>query len=145
MIDIDSIVIPEKLFEKMVKHAKNTAPYESVSIIAGTIKDKQALAEKVFTPENIDKSTVSFTVDPLILLEIYTKIDESDMEVVGIFHTHPAPPFPSGTDKRFMEVNPSVWLISSTSEPTKPKGYLLRENGKLKNVEIIFTDKTTLK
>lgn len=145
MIDIDSIVIPEELFEKMVKHAKNTAPYESVSIIAGTIKDKQALAEKVFTPENVDKSTVSFTVDPLILLEIYTKIDEIDLEVVGIFHTHPAPPFPSGTDKKFMEVNPSVWLISSTSEPTKPKGYLLRENGKLKNVEIIFTDKTTLK
>ena len=145
MIDIDSIVIPKELFEKMVKHAERTAPYESVSIIAGTIKDKQALAEKVFTPENIDKSTVSFTVDPLILLKIYTKIDESDMEVVGIFHTHPAPPFPSGTDKRFMEVNPSVWLISSTSEPTKPKGYLLRENGKLKNVEIIFTDKTTLK
>ncbi|MHA1461923.1 MAG: Mov34/MPN/PAD-1 family protein [Candidatus Heimdallarchaeota archaeon] len=145
MIDIDSIVIPEELFEKMVKHAKNTAPYESVSIIAGTIKDKQALAEKVFTPENIDKSTVSFTVDPLILLEIYTKIDEIDLEVVGIFHTHPAPPFPSGTDKKFMEVNPSVWLISSTSEPTKPKGYLLRENGKLKNVEIIFTDNTTLK
>jgi len=136
MIDIDSIVIPEELFEKMVKHAKNTAPYESVSIIAGTIKDKQALAEKVFTPENIDKSTVSFTVDP---------IDEIDLEVVGIFHTHPAPPFPSGTDKKFMEVNPSVWLISSTSEPTKPKGYLLRENGKLKNVEIIFTDKTTIK
>ena len=145
MIDIDSIVIPEKLFERMVKHAEKAAPYESVSIIAGTIKDKQALAEKVFTPENIDKSTVSFTVDPLVLLDIYTKIDESDLEVVGIFHTHPAPPFPSGTDKRFMEVNPSVWLISSTSEPTKPNGYLLRENGKLKNVKVIFTDKTTLK
>jgi len=145
MIDIASIVIPKELFEKMVKHAKNTAPNESVSIIAGTIKERQALAEEVFTPKNIDKSTVSFTVDPLVLLEIYTKIDESDLEVVGIYHTHPAPPYPSETDKKFMEVNPSVWLISSTSEPTKPKGYLLRENGELKNVEVIFTDKITLK
>ena len=145
MIDVDSIVIPEELFEKMVIHAKNIAPYESVSIIAGTIKERQALAEKVFTPENIDKSTVSFTVDPLVLLDIYTKIDESDLEVVGIYHTHPALPYPSGTDKKFMEVNPSVWLISSTSEPNKPKGYLLREKGELKNIEVIFTDKITLK
>ena len=140
MIDIDSISISKDHLKTMVDHADKSSPYESVSILAGVVKDKEAEVMKVFTPENIDRSTVTFTVDPLQLLDIYTDIDSKNLEVVGIFHTHPAPPYPSGTDKLYMEVNRCVWLISTTSKPTEPKGYLYLENRKLKNIEIIFTD-----
>ena len=36
------------------------------------------------------------------------------MEVVGIFHSHPnSEAYPSGTDKKFMNSNPVVWVIYS--------------------------------
>ena len=136
MIDVDVIVIPKKLFDKLVSHAKEARPFESVSIIAGKVDGKIATAEFVFTPENIEKSTVSFTVDPIILLDIYTEVENKGKVIIGIFHTHPAPPKPSSTDINYMEVNPYVWLISSTANPEKPKGYILANNEALKEVEI---------
>ena len=140
MHDVESINLPKSLLKLIIEHAKKSAPYESVSILAGTVKEKKATVKEIFTPENIDHSTVTFSVDPLYLLDIYTDIDNKNLEVVGIFHTHPAPPYPSGTDKQFMSVNKCVWLISTTKTPDEPKGYLLLENGIIKNIEIIVTE-----
>ena len=136
MQNVKKIVIPNSLFQIIISHAINSKPYESVSIISGHTRNKIAYADEVYTPKNIDNSTVSFTVDPLVLHEIYTDIEEKEKEIVGIYHTHPAPPKPSGTDLNYMEVNPYVWLISSTNSPDKPKGYLLTPNGDLLNIEV---------
>ena len=48
------------------------------------------------------------------LLKIYKYADLLNTSVVGIFHSHPSRPFPSETDKTFMEINPIPWLIKST-------------------------------
>ncbi|MGC9778216.1 MAG: M67 family metallopeptidase [Candidatus Heimdallarchaeota archaeon] len=138
MIDVETIVIPRRLFDILVNHAKESRPYESVSIIAGNVKDNIATAEFVYTPENIEKSTVTFTVDPIILLDIYTEVEKKGKYIIGIYHTHPAPPKPSATDIDFMQVNPYVWLISSTSNPENPKGYILENNNSLRKVEIMI-------
>ena len=135
-MQIDKIILPKSLLTKLVKHAKKSSPNESVAMISGKIKGTVAYAEKVYTPENIDKSTTTFTVDPLTLLKIYTEIEEEGKELVAIYHTHPAPPKPSGTDKSYMEVNPCVWLISTTKKPEEPKGYQLEENDTIKEVEV---------
>ena len=140
MMDVKRIEISKTQLTRLVEHAKATSPYESVSIISGVIKDDTAIAEKIYTPENIDKSTTTFTVEPLTLLEIYTEIEEENRQVVGIYHTHPAPATPSATDRLYMEVNPCVWLISSTKSPEKPKGYLLKEDKTIEEVEIKITN-----
>jgi len=136
MEKITKIILPESLFNALLVHAKKTLPYESVSIIAGTISGTCAIAEKVYTPDNIEESKVSFTVDPLALLDIYTDIEEQNKELIAIYHTHPAQPKPSGTDLHYIEVNPCIWLISSTSEPDKPNGFLLLADGTLKEILI---------
>ena len=140
MQSVSKIILTMELFQVIIDHAEKTKPYESVSIIAGIIKDKIAYAKAIYTPENTDNSTISFTVDPLDLLKIYTDIEEKEMEVIGIYHTHPAPPKPSGTDLNYMEVNPYVWLISSTNSPDKPKGYLLSSEKTLQNIELEILD-----
>jgi proteasome lid subunit RPN8/RPN11 len=136
MEEVDKIVITQELFLQLIKHAKNCLPHESVSIIAGKIKDNIAYAELVYSPENIDKSPVSFTVDPLVLLDIYKSAEEKGKIIIGIFHTHPAPPNPSNTDLNYMEINPYVWLISSTKNIGKPSGFILKSDGELKEVEV---------
>ena len=105
-MQVDKIILSKELLTKLVAHAKKSSPNESVSMISGSVKDGIAYAEKVYTPENIDQSTTTFTVDPLTLLKIYTEIEEDERILVAIYHTHPAPPQPSGTDKHYMEVTP---------------------------------------
>ncbi|NHJ47670.1 MAG: M67 family metallopeptidase [Asgard group archaeon] len=136
MKNVRKIVIPYGLFSQLIIHAEATKPYESVAVIAGRIEDDIAYSEKIYTPENIEQSRVSFTIDAYVLLEIYTEVEKLDKQIIAIYHTHPAPPKPSSTDLEYMEVNPYIWLISSISSPDRPKGYLLLENSKLKEVDI---------
>jgi proteasome lid subunit RPN8/RPN11 len=144
MENIKKIIIPQHLFLQLIVHAEATKPNEAVALIAGKTKDEIAIAELVFTPENVDNSTATFTVDPLVLLKIYTEVEKQDKQIIAIYHTHPAPPKPSITDLSYMEVNPYIWLISSTSNPEQTKGYYLLSNRTLKEVEvrIVINDKT---
>jgi proteasome lid subunit RPN8/RPN11 len=50
------------------------------------------------------------------LLDAYYQSEERGLQVIGIFHSHPAKPLPSSTDKEFMELNPVIWVIYSTTE-----------------------------
>jgi len=58
-------------------------------------------------------SEVSFAMDENELLKIYKYAELSNTSVIGIFHSHPSKPFPSETDKTFMEINPIPWIIKS--------------------------------
>lgn len=64
---------------------------------------------------NADMSPYSFSIEPSEVLKAYHEAEEKRLEVVGIFHSHPANPSPSSTDARYMELNPVVWLIYSTT------------------------------
>jgi len=67
----------------------------------------------IFT-ENIDKSSVHFTISDKQLIETYQIAEEKQMDVIGIFHTHPFNvAWPSSTDKKYMKTNPVVWIIYS--------------------------------
>ena len=145
MENIKRIIIPQKIFSQLIAHAEATRPNEAVALVAGSTKDETAFAELVFTPENIDNSTATFTVDPLVLLKIYTEVERQDKQIIAIFHTHPAPPKPSSTDLSFMEVNPYIWLISSTSNPDQPKGYYLLSNRTLNEIEVKITINENIK
>lgn len=136
MENVKKIIIPQELFYQLVAHAEATKPNEAVALIAGKIKDDIAIAKTVYTPENIDHSKATFTVDPLILLKIYTEVENQEKQIIAIYHTHPAPPRPSNTDLSYMEVNPYIWLISSTSTPERPKGYFLLSDSTLKEVQV---------
>ena len=63
---------------------------------------------------NSDESPRSFRIESQELINGYLTAEKMNLNVVGIFHSHPAPPMPSSTDKIFMEINPVVWLIYST-------------------------------
>jgi proteasome lid subunit RPN8/RPN11 len=59
------------------------------------------------------------------------------MHVVGIFHSHPAEPMPSLIDKKFMEINPVVWIIYSTTTH-RSSAYIFEE--KIKEVQMHITN-----
>jgi proteasome lid subunit RPN8/RPN11 len=92
------------------EYSENQKPNESCALLFGkddTIKD-------LFLTENIEKSPVNFTISNKQLIEGYKIAEEKNMEVIGIFHSHPdSEAYPSNTDKKFMQSNPVVWIIYS--------------------------------
>ena len=64
--------------------------------------------------KNSDELETTFSIDPQELISEYQNAEQRNLQVVGIFHSHPSLPYPSLTDKEFMEINPVVWLIHST-------------------------------
>ena len=92
------------------EYSENQKPNESCAILFG----KKNQVSDLFLTENIEKSSVNFTISNKQLIEGYKIAEEKKMEVIGIFHSHPnSDAFPSNTDKKFMQSNPVVWIIYS--------------------------------
>lgn len=92
------------------EHSENQKPNEACAILFG--KDNQV--SELFLAENIEESPVNFTISNEQLIEAYKIAEEKQLEVIGIFHSHPnSDAFPSNTDMKFMQSNPVVWIIYS--------------------------------
>lgn len=96
------------------KHAESNLPQEAVALIFGTIAENIVHANRVELMENESKTNrTAFSVNPEIEYQLLIEADEQGESLVGIYHSHPAPPAPSKTDLRNMRLNQVVWLISS--------------------------------
>jgi len=96
--------------EKLRGHAENEHPNESCAILFG----EGNVVLDMFLAKNIRESPVNFTISNDELIKGYRIAEEKNLEVTGIFHSHPSSEaFPSNMDKRFMETNPVTWVIYS--------------------------------
>ncbi len=92
------------------EYSENQKPNESCALLFG----KENKVSDLFLTENIEKSPVNFTISNKQLIEGYNMAEEKNIEVIGIFHSHPdSEAYPSNTDKKFMQSNPVVWVIYS--------------------------------
>ena len=111
---MQEIIITESQKKTLSNHADNEKPNESCAILFGITSGKKNTVKEVFLTKNIDESPVNFTISNKQLIQAYNMAEEKKMEVVGIFHSHPnSETYPSITDKKFMCINPVVWLIYS--------------------------------
>jgi proteasome lid subunit RPN8/RPN11 len=120
-----SIIISKAQKEILVNHASKWKPNESCAILFGSVENEKSIVKDVFLTENIDESPVNFTISNEELLKAYKIAEEKNLDIVGIFHSHPSSDaFPSSTDKKFMFTNPVVWVISAV-ESNELKAFLL--------------------
>ncbi len=110
------IILTESQKDTLSKHAKEQIPNESCALLFGNTEGDKLIVREVFLTENMEKSSVNFTVSNDQLLQGYQTAEEKQLEVIGIFHSHPdSEPYPSSTDKKFMQINPVAWVIFSAS------------------------------
>ncbi|AFS81253.1 Mov34/MPN/PAD-1 family protein [Candidatus Nitrosopumilus koreensis AR1] len=94
----------------LTEHAENEKPNESCAILFG----KNETVSEIFLTKNIEESPVNFTISNEQLIEGYKTAEEKNVDVIGIFHSHPnSEAYPSSTDKKFMQSNPVAWIIYS--------------------------------
>lgn len=125
-INLKKIIISKSQKKLLSDHAENEKPNESCAILFGTVKDEKSIVKEVFITKNIEESQVNFTISNDQLIEGYKQAEEKNLEVIGIFHSHPnSIAYPSTTDKEFMLTNPVVWIIYSGIS-SEFKSYILK-------------------
>ncbi len=108
------LVLTEEQRDFLFKEAMDKKPNESCALLFGNTENDKLVVRDVFLAKNIDESPINFTISNQQLILGYKEAEEKKLEVIGIFHSHPdSEPYPSETDKKFMEINPVPWVIFS--------------------------------
>ena len=111
---MQKIILTELQKQILSNHADKEKPNESCAILLGTKNNGQSKVERIFLTKNIDHSPVNFTISAEQRLEADKMEKELQLKIIGIFHSHPdSQAYPSSTDKKFMDLNPVVWVIFS--------------------------------
>lgn len=134
---LDGMRISKGDLDRLICHAESSLPLESAALLFGRIESNVILVTRVEPVDNVLKSSVAFEVDPMVEYRLLLDAEARGEEMIGIFHSHPAPPMPSKQDLRNMDLNPVVWLIASkTTGRWKSRAFLL-DNMKLAEVSLI--------
>jgi len=131
------LIIKKDDLEILLKHAKTLYPIEACALLFGYTESEKYKVKKVLPAENILNSPISFKIDPVFLFEAYRKAEEENLELVSIFHSHPAPPFPSSLDLKYMFLNPVPWIILSM--PSLEFKVFIYKKDKLEEVKLTLS------
>ena len=128
---MQSISLTTGQIQELVSIAKDVLPNESCGLLLG---ENDAVVE-ILPMRNVDESPLTFSIESTELVDAYNLAESKGLQVIAIFHSHPAQPSPSSTDIKFMEINPVVWLIYSTTE-WRLKAYVYDEYVKEVTIKI---------
>jgi [CysO sulfur-carrier protein]-S-L-cysteine hydrolase len=126
-----SISLTAGQIEELVSIAKDVLPEESCALLLG----ENNIVVEILPMRNIDQSPVTFSIESTELVDAYNLAETKGMQVVAIFHSHPTKPSPSRTDRKFMQINPVVWLIYSTTE-SQLKAFVYDDDDTVKEIPI---------
>ena len=111
---VKEIILNQEQIDILTEHSKNSHPNESCAMLLGTHNDQQWNVKEVFLTNNMEQSETNFTISPEELLHGHQLAEKKQLELVGVFHSHPnSSAIPSDTDKKFMRNNPVPWIIHS--------------------------------
>ena len=113
---MQEILLNQKQVDALIQHSEKAGLSESCAMLLGTHGDQQWNVKEVFLTRNAHTdSETSFIITPEELLQGYQLAEKKQLELVGIFHSHPkSAASPSNFDKKFMKVNGDVpWIIFS--------------------------------
>ena len=113
---MDEILLNQKQVDVLIQHSEKAGISESCAMLLGIHNDQQwNVKEVLLTRNSHTDSETSFIISPEELLQGHQLAEKKQLELVGIFHSHPnTAASPSNIDKKFMKVNGDVpWIIFS--------------------------------
>jgi proteasome lid subunit RPN8/RPN11 len=130
---INRLLIDEEALKRLCSEAAGSR-VEVCGLLLGRVVEGCAVVEALEPLENIAASPSSFKAKPEDVYRAYVKAEGLSLEIVGIYHSHPAPPKPSGADVEGMRLWPVVWLIVSSLDSSAAAFQL--QGGCVKEVEL---------
>jgi len=83
-----NLFLSKEQVNEITDYLEEQLPLEACGLLVG----KNDQGEKILFVENQAKSPVRFVMDPLEQLKAFDWIDDNGLELLGIFHSHPAGP-----------------------------------------------------
>ena len=116
----------------MREHVDRHAPLEACGLLAG----KSDQVEKVILIRNQAQSPVRFVMDPYEQLQAFEWIESNGLDLLGIFHSHPAgPETVSATDIAEAAYNVIHLIWSLGQNGWKARGFWI-QNGSATEVSL---------
>lgn len=111
--------------DDIIAHARTEAPKECCGFLVG----RGRRVERAIRMQNLDRSPISYTMDPLEQLRVEKQLRQAGLEVAGIYHSHTvSPAYPSPIDVRLATYPETTYVIVSlTTTPPEIKGYTIKE------------------
>lgn len=109
--------LPRALYKEMLAHARVQAPLEACGILGG----RAGRPERFYPTPNGERSPVRYSIPPADLFRVMRELDRARLDLVAIFHSHPATEaYPSATDVRLAFYPDARYLILSLRDPDRP-------------------------
>jgi proteasome lid subunit RPN8/RPN11 len=109
------LVLPRRLRDEIVEHARRDHPDEACGVIAGP--EGQEEATRLIPMINADRSPTFFRFDAQEQLKVWMEMDDNGEEPVVIYHSHTATEaYPSRTDISYAWEPNAHYVIVSTRE-----------------------------
>ncbi|TFF93722.1 M67 family peptidase [Candidatus Thorarchaeota archaeon] len=125
----------------LVGHAERALPSECVALLFGRLHGALVKVESVRLVENVaEADSTSFFVDPEDQYELMMEEEAAKRAMVCIFHSHPAPAYPSSRDLRNMKLNPVIWLIASKITGSWKTDAFILIDGEITEVSVVLVD-----
>ena len=133
---MEKILLNQKQVDTLMQHSEKSGVSESCAMLFGIHSNQQWNIKEVFLTRNSygnntgnGSPETNFIISPEQLLEGYQLAEKKQLELVGIFHSHPnSAASPSNTDKKYMKVNGDIpWIIFSGLN-TDLRAFMLEEN-----------------
>jgi proteasome lid subunit RPN8/RPN11 len=96
---ISQLFIPEPFWQEMIYHVQVCLPEEACGLLGGDFASAVSV-EALFLVDNQLHSPVKFRMDPAGQLHAMLALEERNLDLIAIFHSHPnGPELPSLTDQ----------------------------------------------
>ena len=123
---IQQLTLTQPHWREIQDHVSIHSPLEACGLLAG----KNNQVEKVIVVQNQAQSPVRFVMDPYEQLKAFDWIESNGLELIGIFHSHPAgPETASVTDIAEAAYEVVHVIVSRAGANWKARGFWI-EDGK---------------
>lgn len=130
------LTIEKKDYERIIEQARESKPNEICGILAG--KNYKVL--KIYQMNNTsDNPRFCYFIDPKEQLMVFKNMRKENMELVGIYHSHPeTEAYPSKRDIELAFYPEAIYVIISLQNEDNPsvRGFRI-VNGRIKEIKII--------
>lgn len=100
-----TLYVPQKLLERIWEHAREHYPEEGAGILLGEVQDDDRRVARILPVENQFQEGSRrnrYLIDPREMLHAEREAERLDLDVFGVFHSHPDhPPRPSEFDREW--------------------------------------------
>ena len=120
---VDGVVLSRDHLASVLAQAREEAPLECCGLLLG----RGRRVERVFRGTNLDRSPVTYNMDPQELFRAHREMEAQGLDLVAIYHSHPRTrAYPSSTDVAKATYPDAAYLIVSLQDASAPDVRMFR-------------------